>query len=97
MRNLLSSIDVSRLLRLPEKKVRKLAKQGKLPCIMLPDDTIRFDEQAIERMIHSQKSTSHIDGFPATEKAYSKLSSVLKTTSRRKAKAKTNVESENKS
>lgn len=56
MKNLLSSVSVSRLLGISTKQVDKLTKKGKIPHITLPDGSIRFDEQAIEDLIHPENS-----------------------------------------
>lgn len=37
-------------------KSKKLAQQGKIPYITLPDGSMRFDKQAIEELIHPEKS-----------------------------------------
>jgi predicted site-specific integrase-resolvase len=56
---LLKPTDVDRLLCYPFGKAVKLARQGKLPHIVLPDGQIRFDQQEIEQLIERcRKGTS---------------------------------------
>lgn len=47
MPEFLTPDDVDRLLKLPEGKAARLARRGLLPAIILPDKSIRFDEECL--------------------------------------------------
>ena len=48
---LLTPDEVDKLLRYPRGRSARLARAGRLPSIALPDGELRFDPEAIERMI----------------------------------------------
>ncbi|MBN2131778.1 MAG: hypothetical protein JW741_19920 [Sedimentisphaerales bacterium] len=51
MSNLLTPHDVDQLLRYPNGRSARLAREGKLPCIILPDGEVRFDQDQIEQTL----------------------------------------------
>jgi hypothetical protein len=51
VKTLLLPDEVDRLLRYPPGKSERLARRGKLPCVVLPDRSIRFDQEAIATLI----------------------------------------------
>ena len=53
MQSLLTEREVDRILRYPRGRSKQLALDGKLPCIILPDGEIRFDEVEINRVLTS--------------------------------------------
>jgi hypothetical protein len=55
MTALLMPHDVDRILRYPSGRSERLAKAGKLPCIRLPDGSIRFDEDQIKTLLAANR------------------------------------------
>lgn len=51
MNELLKHKQVDRLLQLPFGKTLSLAREGKIPHIVLPNGEIRFDDRDIEKLI----------------------------------------------
>jgi len=51
MDELLKDKQIDRLLQLPFGKTLRLAREGKIPHIVLPNGEIRFDAKDIERLI----------------------------------------------
>jgi len=49
---LLKPKQVDIILNLPFGKSKKLAKQGKIPCVTLPDGSMRFNKEVIRQLIH---------------------------------------------
>ncbi len=50
---LLKPDEVSLLLRLPEYRLKRLAKAGRIPHIVLPDGEMRFEKHEIEQLIEN--------------------------------------------
>lgn len=48
---LLMPHEVDDLFRYPSGKSERLAKRGQIPCIRLPDGSIRFDRAQIEKLL----------------------------------------------
>jgi excisionase family DNA binding protein len=48
---LLTSGEVSDVLRMPSRRVDKLARDGVIPCIRLPGNEIRFDPREVAEWI----------------------------------------------
>ena len=44
------------MFRYPNGRAARLAKAGKLPCIVLPDGGIRFDQSEIEKLLKSSNT-----------------------------------------
>lgn len=59
MSKLLMPREVDRLLRYPRGRSARLAREGKIACVRLPDGEIRFAEDAIQSMLASSAT------FPA--------------------------------
>jgi glutathione S-transferase len=59
---LLMPREVDALLRYPRGRSLKLAKDGRLPFIRLPDDEVRFDEAEILRFLEQRAQQDR--GFP---------------------------------
>ena len=55
MERLLTPRETDQLLRYPRGRSIRLAKEGKLPAIVLPDGEYRFIEQDIESILHAQR------------------------------------------
>jgi len=53
---LLKPNEVDLLLGYPLGKSRRLAKQGLIPCVILPDGSMRFDTEEIEELINESKN-----------------------------------------
>jgi len=53
---LLTGIEIDELFRYPQGRAARLAKQGKLPSIVLPDGSIRFSRNDIEAVINSRRT-----------------------------------------
>lgn len=51
MTQLLTPRDVDRILIYPAGRARRLAREGRLPAVTLPDGQIRFRREDIERLI----------------------------------------------
>jgi predicted site-specific integrase-resolvase len=51
MSKLLVPQEVDRILRYPRGRASRLAREGKIPCIILPDGELRFDETEINRLL----------------------------------------------
>ncbi|NLE61004.1 MAG: hypothetical protein GX616_21875 [Planctomycetes bacterium] len=51
MTQLLTARDVDRILIYPAGRARRLAQEGKLPAVTLPDGQLRFRRADIERLI----------------------------------------------
>lgn len=51
---LLTPYEVDRMLRYPPGKSERLARRGKLPCLVLPDGAIRFSSEAIAKLMSSE-------------------------------------------
>ena len=47
--------DAARLLRMPLCRLRRLAKAGGIPHVLLPDDEIRFDPDDLREWVDSHK------------------------------------------
>jgi len=52
---LLTIFDAACVLRLPARRVKKLAKAGELPAVILPGDEVRFDEAELRAWIQNRK------------------------------------------
>jgi len=50
---LLNPRQVSEMLRIPREDVEALAREGRIPCIKLPNGAIRFDPDDIDRWVRS--------------------------------------------
>ena len=57
---LLKPKEVDVLLRYPVGRAQRLAKKGMIPCIVLPDGSIRFNEKIIESIIRQLEQGPHI-------------------------------------
>ena len=55
MPTFLTPMEVDKLLKLSTGKAKRLAKRGKLPVVILPDGTIRFDEDVLHRFLREGK------------------------------------------
>ena len=51
MQPLLTPLEVDELLRYPRGRSVRLAKEGKIPFVMLPDGELRFDREYIEALL----------------------------------------------
>ena len=51
-KTLLTDGEAARLLRMLPVRLNRLAKKGVIPCVILPDGEIRFDEQDLCSMPH---------------------------------------------
>lgn len=51
MKTLLMPAQVDRILRYPRGRSARLARQGRLPHILLPDGEIRFDQAEIDKLL----------------------------------------------
>ena len=62
MKHLLTPREVEQSLRYPRGRSIRLAKAGLLPAIFLPDGEIRFDMEAIEKVLAntSQSQTAQV-------------------------------------
>ena len=54
MRRLLTPRETDQLLRYPRGRSVRLARQNKLPAIVLPDGEVRFDQATIDRMLQDR-------------------------------------------
>ena len=54
MANLLTTHDLDRKLGFPKGRSARLLKRGLLPRVVLPDGTVRFDEDEIDRCIREE-------------------------------------------
>jgi len=61
---LLDESEVADLLGIIPSRVRRLARQGVIPCILLPDDEIRFDESDLYEWIDHRKRPAAAGGVP---------------------------------
>jgi excisionase family DNA binding protein len=52
---LLTETEVADLLGIIPRRVRRLARQGDIPCVRLPGDEIRFDESDLRDWLDSRK------------------------------------------
>ncbi len=52
---LLKPKQIDRILQWPFGKTLRLAKQGKIPHIILPDGQIRFDSKDIDRLLDQRR------------------------------------------
>ena len=59
MKELLKHKQVGRLLQLPFGKALRLARKGKIPHIVLPNDEIRFDPKDIEELVERGRKGGH--------------------------------------
>ena len=57
MNALLTPAELEALLRYPRGRVTKLAREGLLPYLSLPDGELRFDWAVIERMINGRSAS----------------------------------------
>ena len=57
MQRLLTPRETDQLLRYPHGRSIRLAKEGKLPAIVLPDGEYRFIEQDIESILHVHRAS----------------------------------------
>jgi hypothetical protein len=57
---LLLPFELDRVLRYPQGKSERLARQGKLPHIRLPDGSIRFEVNQISKRIRAGKKQSKV-------------------------------------
>jgi predicted site-specific integrase-resolvase len=55
MTALLMPQDVDRILRYPSGRSERLAKEGKISFIRLPDGSIRFDEEQIKTLLAAHR------------------------------------------
>lgn len=53
MKTLLTPSEVDGILRYRSGHAKRLARQGRIPCVCLPDGEIRFDEAEVEGMLAS--------------------------------------------
>lgn len=53
---LLVESEVARMLRLTTARVRKLARSGQLPCVILPGEEFRFDPTEIDRWLRERRN-----------------------------------------
>jgi helix-turn-helix protein len=59
---LLTSLDVSAWLLMPPRRVERLARQGLIPAVRLPDGSLAFERAELERWLAGLRSpleTSH--------------------------------------
>lgn len=61
MKTLLTPRDVDRILRYPEGRSARLARQNRISHICLPDGEIRFDSEEIERLL-TQRPVANAEG-----------------------------------
>lgn len=52
--------EVDRLLRYPRGRSARLARDNRLPHIILPDGEIRFDEAEIEKLLNTKVSQREV-------------------------------------
>ncbi len=57
--------EAARLLRMPLKRLQRLAKAGDIPHILLPDDEIRFDPDDLREWVESRKQPCKAEAVPA--------------------------------
>jgi hypothetical protein len=48
---LLNSLDVSDWIFMPARRVERLARQGLIPCVILPDGSLLFERAELERWL----------------------------------------------
>jgi hypothetical protein len=65
MPQFLTPDDVDRLLKLPEGKAARLARRGLLPAIILPDKSIRFEEERLRVFLEGLAATRGKPGMQA--------------------------------
>ncbi len=65
MTQLLTAMEVEKLLAYPQGRAARLARAGLLPSIVLPDGELRFRQADIEALINRTAPTA--DRPPATE------------------------------
>lgn len=53
---LLTEFEVGRILRMPSRRVARLARNGIIPSITLPDGSVVFDPEDLLAWINAQKS-----------------------------------------
>ena len=51
MNTLLKPHEVDAVLRWPRGKTARLARRGRIPCLVLPDGSLRFDEAVLRKML----------------------------------------------
>lgn len=66
MRTLLTDREVDHLLRYPRGRSRRLAKDGLIVHIVLPDGEIRFDEDEIKKLLTSTAAQATESEVPAS-------------------------------
>jgi predicted site-specific integrase-resolvase len=54
--------EVSEMLRLPVRRLSRMARQGEIPAVILPDGEIRFDPDELRRWVQSCKRPSQPAG-----------------------------------
>jgi predicted site-specific integrase-resolvase len=54
MRNLLTPAQVDAILQYPSGRARRLARAGRMPCVLLPDGELRIPEDAVERIVNGE-------------------------------------------
>ena len=57
-KHLITAVEASDILRLTPNQIRKLARSGKLPSVMLPDNEVRFDETELWAWVETHKQPS---------------------------------------
>jgi predicted site-specific integrase-resolvase len=62
MRTLLTPSQVDDLLQYPPGRAARLARQGRLPAIRLPDGSIRFREDDIEKLLTAEQGGPVVQG-----------------------------------
>jgi predicted site-specific integrase-resolvase len=58
MRNLLTPSQVDAILQYPSGRSARLARAGKMPCVLLPDGEIRIPEEAVERIVNGEPTAA---------------------------------------
>jgi len=56
MKTLLKPQELDARLRYPAGRSTRLARQGKIPCVRLPDGEIRFDPDVIDEWLRGQRT-----------------------------------------
>jgi len=59
MQRFLYGEQIDKRLNWPLGRAERLARQGQIPHVILPDGAIRFEWQAIEKLLCRPKGTSH--------------------------------------
>ena len=64
MQKLLHDFEAAEFLKMRTSKLLRLAKQGKVPCVRLPDDEIRFIETDLVEWIEGYKASVRAKEVP---------------------------------